>query len=364
MTPPHAQPAAAMAPRAGAAEVALLFLLALIWGSSFTIIRVVVPHLPPLSLTLWRVAAAALVLAAAAFWRGESFRYSARGWFWIVLAGITGNVLPFTLIAWGEERIDSGLAAILISIAPLMVLLLAHFLTRDERITLPRALGMALGFAGVLVLIGPQSLLHLGEETLRQLAVAAAAFCYAVNTLIVRHLQLVYLDLTTGMRHWAHSRTAHRPAPPPNHPISSASEVVGRERGASKQAHGRTGPVALAAAIMATSALVLLPFVPWKDGLVLPPPGAAAWAVTLGVVHTALATLIMFAIIARAGATFFASINFLIPVVGYLLGVLALGEPFSWRAVASLALVLAGIWLASRAARSRSRAARAASHHG
>ncbi len=364
MTTTRTRPAATAIPRAGAKEVALLLLLAFIWGSSFTIIRVVVPHLPPFSLTFWRVALAALVLALAAIWRGESFHFTARGWIWIVLAGLTGNVLPFTLIAWGEERIDSGLAAILISIAPLMVLLLAHFLTRDERITPPRALGMALGFAGVIVLIGPESLLHLGEHTLRQLAVAAAAFCYAVNTLIVRHLQLAHLGMHVKIRRTADFQTAHRPAPPPNHPISSASEVVGRERGAAERACPRTGPVALAAVIMAASALVLLPFVLWKDGLVLPPPDAAAWAVMLGVVHTALATLIMFAIIARAGATFFASINFLIPVVGYLLGVFALGEPFSWRAVASLALVLSGIWLASRASLSRARAARAASHHG
>ena len=315
------------------ADFGLLLLLAFIWGSSFTIIRVVVPHLPPLSLTWWRVALAALVLALAAWWRGESLRFSRSGWAWIALAGLTGNVLPFTLIAWGEEHIDSGLAAILISIAPLMVLLLAHFLTRDERITPPRAAGMALGLAGVITLIGPQSLLHLGEDTLRQLAVAAAAFCYAVNTLIVRHLQLAHLGTEAAMRQPAEA--AHRP-----------------------------GPVALAAVIMAVSAVVMLPFVAWREGVVLPPPDTAAWAVMLGVVHTALATLIMFAIIARAGATFFASINFLIPVVGYLLGVLALGEPFSWRAVASLALVLAGIWLASRAARSRSRAARAASHSG
>ncbi len=308
--------------RPGSLDIALLFLLAFIWGSSFTLIKVVVPHLPPLSLTLWRVALAAVALLLAAWWRRESVRFSPRGWLWIVLAGLTGNALPFTLISWGEERIDSGLAAILISITPLMVLGLAHFFTRDERLTPPRVAGMALGLAGVVVLIGPRSLLHLGEETLRQLAVAAAAFSYAVNTLIIRHLQLVHMN------------------------------------------DERTGPVALAAVIMATSALTLAPLALWHDGLVLPRASATALAAMLGVVHTALATLIMFAIIARAGATFFATINFLIPIFGYLLGVFTLGEAFSWRAVLALALVLAGIWLNARASRSRSRAARAAAHRG
>ena len=306
----------------GPLDFALLFLLAFIWGSSFTLIKVVVPHLPPLSLTLWRVALAALVLVVAAWWRRESLRFSPRGWLWIALAGLTGSVLPFSLISWGEERIDSGLAAILISITPFMVLLLAHVFTRDERITPARALGMALGLAGVVVLIGPRSLLHLGEDAVRQLAVAGAALCYAVNTLIVRHLQV------------AHVETA------------------------------RSGPVALATAIMIASVLVLAPVTLWWEELVWPDTTSAALAAVLGVVHTALATLIMFAIIARVGATFFATINFLIPVIGYLLGVFALGEAVSWRALVALALVLAGIWLNARASRARSRAARAAAHRG
>ena len=306
----------------GPLDVALLFLLAFIWGSSFTLIKVVVPHLPPLSLTLWRVALAALVLLLVAWWRGETLHFSLRGWFWIMLAGLTGSVLPFSLISWGEEHIDSGLAAILIAITPLMVLLLAHFLTRDERLTPARALGMVLGLSGVVVLIGPRSLLHLGEDALRQLAVAGAALCYALNTLIVRHLQLAHVE------------------------------------------QARSGPVALAAAIMIVSALLLAPAAIHAEGLVRPDRTTTALAIMLGVVHTALATLIMFAIIARVGATFFATINFLIPIIGYLLGVFALGEAVSWRALVALALVLGGIWLTARASRSRSRAARAAAHKG
>ena len=306
----------------GPLDFALLFLLAFIWGSSFTLIKVVVPHLPPLSLTLWRVALAALVLVVAAWWRRESLRFSPHGWLWIALAGLTGSVLPFSLISWGEEHIDSGLAAILISITPFMVLLLAHVFTRDERITPARALGMVLGLSGVVVLIGPRSLLHLGEDAVRQLAVAGAALCYALNTLIVRHLQVAHVE------------------------------------------EARSGPVALAAAIMIVSALMLAPATIYWEGLIWPDAITAALAATLGVVHTALATLVMFAIIARVGATFFATINFLIPIIGYLLGVFALGEAVSWRALAALALVLAGIWVNARASRSRSRAARAAAHRG
>ncbi len=291
----------------GLSDYLLLTLLAFIWGSSFTLIKVVVPHLPPLSLTLWRVSMAALVLWPVAWLLGERPWIGWRGMGWVALAALTGTVLPFSLISWGEEHIDSGLAAIFISLTPIMVLLLAHFVTGEERLTPRRMLGVALGLAGVLVLMGAESLLHLGENVLRQLAVAGAAFCYAVNTLVMRHLQLRY----------------------------AISGTV------------RTGPVSLAALIMLTSALMLAPLALWRDGLLLPPPVAAGWAMLLGVVHTGIAALLMFAILRRAGAVFFASINFLIPVFGYMLGVLALGEPLSLRALLALGLVLAGIALAS-----------------
>ncbi len=327
-------------PRPGAREFALLLLLAFIWGSSFTLIKVVVPHLPPLSLTLWRVALATVALLAAAWWLGERLRFSATAWGWIVLAGLTGNILPFTLISWGEEHIDSGLAAILISMTPFMVLLLAHFLTGDERITPRRAVGMMLGLAGIMVLMGPNSLQALGEDMLRQLAIIAAAACYAVNTLMVRHLQLRHLH------HGASSATAS-PDRNSNRMNYRTPGAPADDRGQAGGAHGSvragSGPVALAAAIMLASTIVLLPFVPWLEGVVIPAADVAAWAVLLGLLHTGVATLIMFAIVRRAGATFFATINFLIPVIGYLLGVLLLGESFSLRAVLALALILAGI---------------------
>ncbi len=285
-------------------NIILLIVLAFIWGSSFTLIKMIVTALPPLSLTFWRIATAAMVLLAAARLRGEGLPRDVGTWGWILLAGLTGNVLPFALISWGEERIDSGLAAILIAITPITVVVLAHFLTHDERLTWRRSLGVMLGFSGVLVLIGWEALTHLGENLLRQLAVAGAAVCYAVNTLVVKRL--------AGVR-----------------------------------------PVAMAAAIMLVSSLILLPAVLAVDGVVIPPPDAAFWAVVLGIVHTGLATLIMFRIVAQAGASFFAMINFLIPVIGYGLGVALLGEPPRVQALLSLALILAGIALARPVASDR-----------
>ncbi len=287
-----------MSTRPAPLDLVLLILLAFIWGSSFTVIKVIVKDIPPLSLTATRIAVAALVLAVAAWGLRQDWPRGWRVWSWIIAAGLTGNILPFTLISWGEERIDSGLAAIYISIVPIATLVLAHYFTRDERFTWRRLAGVAMGFAGILVLIGPRALLHLDEHVIRQLAVALAALSYAVNTLIVKRL--------SGVR-----------------------------------------PVAMAAAIMTVSAIILAPVSLWHDGLVRPPASSAAWAVTLGVIHTAVATLIMFFVVRRAGASFFSMINFLIPVIGYFLGVVLLGEALSPRAIAALTLILAGIYVSA-----------------
>jgi len=287
-----------MSARPSPLDLALLVVLAFIWGSSFTVIKVIVGDIPPLSLTTARIAVAAVVLAMAARILGQAWPRGWRVWAWIIAAGLTGNILPFTLISWGEERIDSGLAAIYISIVPITTLVLAHYFTRDERFTWRRLAGVVMGFSGILVLIGPQALLHLDEYVVRQLAVALAAVSYAVNTLIVKRL--------SGVR-----------------------------------------PVAMAAAIMAVSAVILAPVALWHDGLLTPPASSVAWAVVLGVIHTAVATLIMFFVVRRAGASFFSMINFLIPVIGYFLGVILLGEPLSPRAIAALALILAGIYVSA-----------------
>ncbi len=288
-----------MSTRPAPLDLALLVVLVFIWGSSFTLIKVIVEDIPPLSLTATRIAVAAMVLAAAARVLRQKWPRGQHVWAWIVAAGLTGNILPFTLISWGEERIDSGLAAIYISVVPIATLVLAHYFTRDERFTWRKLAGVVMGFSGILVLIGPQALVHLDEYVVRQLAVALAAVSYAVNTLIVKRL--------SGVR-----------------------------------------PVAMAAAIMAVSAVILAPVALWHDGPLAPPAASVAWAVTLGVVHTAIATLIMFFVVRRAGASFFSMINFLIPVIGYLLGVALLGEALSPRAIAALILILAGIYVSAR----------------
>lgn len=282
--------------RPGAGDYALLLLLSAIWGSSFLFIKLAVATAPAASSTAVRIAVAALLMIVIARAAGQSMPRGTRVWGLICLAGIFGNALPFTLISWGEEVIDSGLTAILMAVMPLSTVLLAHVLTADEKLNLPKGAGIVFGIAGLVVLIGPQKLMQLGEDTLRQLAVAAAAACYGLHAIITRSL-------------------------------------VGLPRRA------------LIAAILSVSFLMQLPFAlildkPWT----LEPSAMSLGAmVVLGILHTALATLLMFAVVGRQGASFFSQINFLVPLFGVLWGVLVLSEVPPPNAYIALGLILIGI---------------------
>lgn len=285
--------------RPGAGDYALLLTLAAIWGSSFLFIKLSVETVPAATTTAIRLAVAAIFLLAVAWRAGQAMPRGRRLWGLILIAALFGNALPFTLISWGEEAIDSGLAAILIAVMPLSTILLAHVFTHDEKLNARKAAGVALGFAGIVVLIGPEKLTRLGDDTLRQLAVAGAAFCYGINAIVTKSL-------------------------------------VGLPRRA------------LAAAVMTASALMLLPVSllldrPWE----LQASAQSLLSIlALGVAHTAIGTLMLFAIIGRQGASFFSQINFLVPVFGVFWGVALLAERPPADAYWALALILAGVALA------------------
>ncbi|MEE8444843.1 MAG: DMT family transporter, partial [Alphaproteobacteria bacterium] len=133
----------------GAVEIVLLVLLASLWSSSFTFIKVAVETVPPLSVATGRLLIAAAIFLAVLRLRGLSLPVDPWVWARFLLIGLFANALPFSLIGWGEQTIDCGLAAILMAVMPLTTLLLAHYFTSDERLNPPRIAGMLLGFAGV-----------------------------------------------------------------------------------------------------------------------------------------------------------------------------------------------------------------------
>src|SRR5581483_7559676 len=156
------------------ADYLALARLSLIWGSSFLAIKIAVEHnVPPLTVATIRIGLGALLLLSIARARNQAWpplrtRSDATLWLRILFLGVVGNSLPFFLISWGEQTTTSQLAGILMAIIPMLVVILAHFFTHDERLSPMRLIGVALGFAGVVVLVGVDALRGLGEQVFGQ----------------------------------------------------------------------------------------------------------------------------------------------------------------------------------------------------
>ena len=123
----------------------LLVLLGLTWGGSFLLIKIAVATIPPLSVVAGRIVVGAVALGLLAWWRGTKLPRDPKAWGKLLFMGTIGTVLPFALISWGETRIDSGLAAILMSFVPIGAILLAHIFQHDEPLTAGKIVGVALG---------------------------------------------------------------------------------------------------------------------------------------------------------------------------------------------------------------------------
>jgi len=284
--------------RVPARELFVLLVLALMWSLSFTVIKVGVEYVPPVTLAALRIIIGAFVLWVWMRLRGGRLHFTARLWWMFFLIGVFGNVLPFILINWGEMRISSGLAATLISLMPLSALLLGSMFS-DEILNFRRILGILLGLGGVVVLIGPQELIALGDDVLPQLAVTIGAVCYAIAGILIRKL-------------------------PPGDRMESG-----------------TG-------ILITASIIMIP-----ASLIVDDPWALEYnwsailsSLYLGIFPTAIATILLIEVIAKRGVTFLSLNNYLIPAMGVLWGVLFLGEETTPSILTGLVVILAGIALA------------------
>jgi drug/metabolite transporter (DMT)-like permease len=285
----------------GAAEWAMVLALSVLWGGSFFFVGVAVAELPPLTIVALRVGLAALALNLAVLASGRRMPGGARTWATFLAMGVLNNVIPFSLIVWGQTQIASGLASILNATTPLFTVLIAHALTRDERMSAGRLGGAIVGFAGVAVMIGPDALRGLGADVLAQLAILGASLSYAF------------------------------------------AGVFGR-----RFAHEGVAPLIAASGQVTASALVLAPLAlavetPWT----LPLPEAEVWGAVVGLalLSTALAYLLYFRILARVGATNLLVVTFLIPVSAIALGGTVLGERLTPLHFAGLALIGLGLAL-------------------
>jgi drug/metabolite transporter (DMT)-like permease len=298
-----------MNPRRDGLDWLMLLTLVALWGSSFLVTELALRALSPLTLVAARVAVAATVLLAAMRALRLPLPRDRRSWGFFGVLTLLGYCLPFFLVAWGQQSVDSSLAGILVGFMPLATLLLAHRFVPGERITPAKMAGFALGFVGLVVLIGPQALGHVhgtGTALLGELACLGGAVCYAANSVVTKRM-------------------------PTTHALVAAACTA-----------------SLSAAIMTVMALVL--DAPWA---LRPDPAAWAACIWLGIGPTAIATLVFFRLIARAGPTFMSFVNYLSPLVAVGAGTLLLGEPLRLEALAALGLILSGIALATRGTRTR-----------
>ncbi|KAA2232136.1 DMT family transporter [Salinarimonas soli] len=294
---PQPNPAidAVMGPR----DWALVAVLSVLWGGSFLFVGVAVREIPPVLLVTARVMIAALALHGVLRLTGTPFPHHRAAWAAFLGMGLLNNAIPFTLIAWGQAHIASGLAAILNATTPLFTVIVAHWLTQDERMRGSRLAGVAVGFCGVAVMVGADALRDLGVDVAAQLAVLAAALSYAFAGVFGRRFRRLGIP-----------------------PLATAA-----------------GQVSASSLMLAPVALLVAP--PWT----LPMPGAGALLalVSLALLSTALAYILFFRVLASAGATNAAIVTFLIPVSAILLGAVVLGERLEPRHLAGMALIGLGL---------------------
>jgi drug/metabolite transporter (DMT)-like permease len=169
-----------------AVELALLALLATLWGASYTFIKLGVATIPPITLIAARTSIAGLLLLAIMRWRGLEMPRDAATWRRFLFQACLNSVIPWTLIAWGERSLDAGLATILNSTAPIFTFFLTLAIARHETVSLRKLFGVVAGMAGICLIVGVQVLHGLGEQLAAQLAVVVATICYAGGAIFSR----------------------------------------------------------------------------------------------------------------------------------------------------------------------------------
>jgi drug/metabolite transporter (DMT)-like permease len=283
----------------------MLLLLASVWGASYLFIKVAVDDIAPAPMMAARTLIAAAVLLGYVVWRfGRRRAMSELGTAWrhCLILGLLNAAVPFWLIAWGEQHIDSGLAAVVQASVPIFNALLVLKFLPHERLNGTRAFGLAVGLVGVAVVTGihPEGG---GLAVLGALAVVGSSLSYA------------------------------------------SAGVYGQ-----RAVSGTAGPV-LAAGSMLAAGVILLPFALFQLPAEVPGWKATASLLALALLGTALAQLVLFRVLALHGSARLSLVTYLMPGFALVYGALLLDEPITLAAVGGLALILAGVALGSGALR-------------
>ena len=274
-----------------------MLLLAGIWGASFLAIKIALAEVPVFTLVAHRVFWACVILWVYVAIRRLPLPRGARIWGAFLVMGLLNNAIPFTLMAWGQQFIETGLTSIFNAATAIFGVLVAAMVFADERLTLRKALGVAVAFAGVAIAIGLDALGGFDIRSLAQLAVIGGTISYALAAA------------------WA--RLALR----------------------------GLAPQVAAAGMLTGSALIMVPLALWIDGAPALPAQPQTWAAIayFAIIGTALAYLLYYRVIALAGSGNAMLVTLMIPPVAIVLGWLVLDERLDPYAFAGFALLATGL---------------------
>ncbi len=274
----------------------LLIVLSIVWGGSFFFNEIALTELQPIQIVTIRIWLAAIILWLYLFVTRKPIKLSADQIKSMCILAAINNVIPFSLIVWGQTYIESGLASILNATVPLFTVILAHFLTTDEKIVSHKLIGVLIGLFGVIVLIGPSALFGQHNQVIGQLACLAASVSYALTSIYGKRLKSISPILT------------------------SASSL--------------------------TAASIYMMIACWWFAAPLFQSASTEVVLSvimLGIFSTAIAYILYFRILAEAGATNITLVAFLIPISTIFLGVFFLDESLELNSILGMLLVFLGL---------------------
>ncbi len=277
-------------------EWGLLLILSVFWGGSFFFVEIALRDFQPFTLVFLRISIAALILVSVVYLSGKRLPASLKTWIGYLVLGLLNNAIPFSLIVWGQIRIESGVASILNATTPISTVLLAHFLTSDERLTIPKIMGVVVGFIGVYLMMKPELTDGFSWRGLGQVAVLGAAVSYSFAGIFGK-------------------RFKDKPA------------------------------VVNAAGMLLCASIIMLPLAiiidaPWS---MRPSLEALSAVLAIAVISTAAAYLLYFYLLAAVGATNVLLVTFLIPISALMLGVGILGEVIKVFEYAGMGCIFLGL---------------------
>ncbi|MEP1033417.1 DMT family transporter [Ekhidna sp.] len=279
-------------------NVHLLILLASLWGPSFLFIKIAVLEIPPVMLAALRIGIAAIIINVLRIFWNQRLPFDLSFWKKTFIAGLFAQAIPFILINWGEQYVDSSLASVLNGLVPLFTIIFAHFIIADERLNRQKLFGVGLGFIGLIVLVMPSMIQGVEGSTWGILSITAAAISYGIGLSYIR-------------KHFANSPSFKAPA---------------------------------AQLLSVSIYLVPLAFIMYPEfSLDAVSKSALSSLLILAFFGTAIAFIVYFKLIERSSAGYASLVTYLMPIYGVILGIIFLGETVSIWMILGASLILLGI---------------------